>query len=59
MLVISAYEISGMIKKQQKKEIIIFSIFAALTLGFGIFYLSDPYKISLAQQALRLIGKQF
>lgn len=59
VILISFFEIRRMVVKQQKKEIVIFLILAVISLALGYFYLLDPYRTSLAQHMLKLVGKQF
>lgn len=59
VLVVSFFEIRGMVKNRQTKEIVVFAVMAVLTLGLGLFYTGNPYRESLAQQLLRLIDRQF
>lgn len=59
VVIISFIEIKRMADKQQKKEIVVFFVLAVISLVVGFFYLSDPYRTSLAQQMLKVIGQQF
>lgn len=59
VLAVSIFEIRGMVKRKQKKEIVVFAVIAVLTLGLGFFYTGNPYGESLAQRLLRLIGREF
>jgi len=59
VLGISVFEIWNMVKKKQKKEIVVFVVIAALTLAIGYIYISDPSRESLAQCILRVFGIEF
>lgn len=56
IVVLSIYEIRGMAKKGQKKEIAAYICFAVITLLFGIFYLANPFRDSFSQIVLNIMG---
>lgn len=59
VVVLSAFEIWFMVKKKQKKEIIVYVFLAIFTLALGIYYFSNPYRESLVQRILNILGKEF
>ncbi|HPD01134.1 MAG TPA: hypothetical protein PLA01_07280 [Acetivibrio sp.] len=59
VVILSFIEIKSMVKKQQKKEIFVYLGLAVISLALGLLYLSNPYRTSLAQHMLRLIGQEF
>lgn len=59
VFVVSALEIRTMIKRKQKKEVIVFCVIAVLSLSLGYFYLSNQYQESLTQRILSLFEKEF
>lgn len=59
VLGISAYEITGMARRRQKKEIVLFIVIALLSLALGYFYISNPYMESLADYILKFYGQDF
>lgn len=59
VILVSVYEVWVMVKKKQMKEIIAFLIITVLCLSLGFFYLSNPYRESLAMKMLKLIGKEY
>jgi hypothetical protein len=56
---IGAFEITGMIRRNEKKEITVFSGIALLTILSGYLYFSDPLRTSIAHTILSIIGKEF
>ncbi len=59
IFMVSAFEIWSMIKKKQYREMAVVIAIAILSLSLGFFYLSDPYRESLAQLILSLLRKEF
>jgi multisubunit Na+/H+ antiporter MnhB subunit len=59
VIILSFIEIKRMEEKQQKKEIVVYLGLAVIGLALGFLYLSNPYRTSLAQHILSLIGQEF
>lgn len=59
IILLSFFEVRAMIKKGQKKEIAIFTVFALLALLMGYFKMHNKYGISFAQFFLKVMGKSF
>ncbi len=53
---VSIFEISIMVKKKQKKEIIVFIFFALITLVFGLCYFLNPSKKSIIYWIMNILG---
>lgn len=56
VVVVSIFEIMILLKKKLKKELILYLCMAAITLAFGYFYLSNPYRSSFTNVILNLLG---
>ncbi|HOA55401.1 MAG: hypothetical protein WAP56_03235 [Acetivibrionales bacterium] len=53
---VSAFEIAGMARKKQTREIIIFIVLALFTLAMGIYYILAPHDKSLIYYAFKFLG---
>lgn len=53
---VSAFEIAGMARKKQTREIIIFIVLALFTLAMGIYYILAPRDKSLIYYAFKFLG---
>ncbi len=56
VLLVSVLELIYMKKRKEKKEIVVYLLFATMTLALGIFYLSNPYRNSLVYFMLKMLG---
>lgn len=56
IILLSTFEIIQLRKNKQRKEMVIFVCFAAVAFAFGIFYISNPYRNSLAYYVLAFFG---
>ncbi|KJF27052.1 hypothetical protein TZ02_09605 [Clostridium aceticum] len=53
---LSIFEVKGMWRKKQKKEMIVYMVLVFITITFGWFYISNPYAPSFSVMVLKLLG---
>lgn len=56
VVVASVIEIRMLIKRKQKKEAFVFATLAAIAIVLGVLHFNSPYKISIANYVLNLMG---
>lgn len=57
--ILCIFDIYGMYKKGQKKEMAVYICMAIIALIFGYFYTSNSYTISFSQIIMDLLGINF
>lgn len=56
---IGIYEVTKLLKKQYKKEAVIWICIGVVTIVFGIYYMSNPFENSLSNILLSLFGFEY
>lgn len=56
LIVMSIIDTRSMMKSKLKKEMIPYLIFIILSVGFGVFYLTDPSLDSLSYSIIKLFN---
>lgn len=59
IVALSIFEVRSMLKKNLKRELVIFHIIALITLSYGILYFSNPFKDSFAKTILDIINPNY
>lgn len=59
VLGVGIFEVWNMLKKNLKKEAVVWICMAVVTVAFGIYYLSNPFGDSLCYMLLNLFGIEY
>lgn len=59
MMGLVIFEIKNLWGKDNRKEMMVFIGLALITLAFGYYYISNPYRDSLAKKALKIYDSIF
>ncbi len=56
---VGAFEITGMVKRKQTREIVVFIVIALFSLAMGYYYILTPHDKSLIYYILDFMGISF
>jgi|LSQX01.1.fsa_nt_gb uncharacterized membrane protein HdeD (DUF308 family) len=59
IFIISILEIRCMVKKRQKRDMVLFIIISVLSVSLGCYYFSNPYRESFIQHILSVFGQKY
>lgn len=58
MLLVSIWDIKDLKAKNQKKDIVVYITFMALTGALGVFFFANPERDSFSKILLSLVGQE-